>query len=403
MINNHYSHKYSSLFRIKLITVQNALLLLAIATSFVPYGSTKLHIALASLISLYICFFVRYRVHRIYTVLLIYILFLGLILFLREGFTEKNILYVFIWLHPYFAAKMQAIRNAAFESQKKRWEKHLFTAVFLYGIYFLRILILGHQWNFSGSIFRSSSLALLGVIIALEIFRKCNKKYQTMIALVLLIVPVIGALRQFFYIIVPIIVFLILSKRIRYRIAIPILTLVVLIMYTPFGNFLESMRADTTYKASSIQEYISMATNPENEKTFSGRTDWWINAIEKTVRRNLIIGHNLGYKFIPYSHHTEYERSRRLHNYFIAAFTDGGIVLLIIVLLVFVKNIIAAIALKDYYTILIIYAFMMFFGMNTTALTTHNSLILFYLFAYYDYWLNSEKRIRYSEKLSKTD
>jgi hypothetical protein len=354
------------------------LLLMSALKIYMPITPGKYFFGVTLVATLYIAFVARKRVSNNYYYILGWITFLVTMqLVTSELHINKDLVIRYLlWIMPFISIRLTSFRT------RLKWK----TQVILLSIVYLVTVIAGvtnsPTHSLAGTIFHSSFLALLGTIIALELLRHRVGGIKYILAMIFMSMPLLGSLRQYIYVVVPIVAYL-LFERMGLKIVLTVVIAYIIVVNSPLGGRISSLREDTSAKGATFAEYYSSASNVE-DATFEIRLQWWTSAIQRTVRENIIFGHSLNYQFTPTNSYEEGANSSLLHSYFVSSFADGGIVMFILSIMIFSKNIIKAIKYKDYYTLLILYAFVIFLGMNTLALSLNHSFIVFCAFGYYE-------------------
>lgn len=336
--------------------------------------SATLH-ALLVIISFFVLFFRKSKLSTsVVFILLSYIMFF-IVNNILTNFSSIYFVNAISWLAPFsgYVLNMYLYNNYVFSRYI------IFQSSVFYLLYLFMPLLL-HDSYFSIFTFHSSMLALLGTLTAIEIFRSYGNTKYIYIAYLLLFLPLVGALRQFLWSFIPIVIYNLAHHGFKRHIHV-LLILVILVVLLSFFIDLD-VSASTRNKASSYNQIISQALDPETD-TFTYRTRLWEAAIHSTLTSNPFWGHALNYQFVPSVYRGFVKRAAGIHSYFVAAFADGGFVLLLIVLHVIFAPIYFALRKRDVYSALGLYSFAVMFTVNTWANSFVDSIMLFFLHAYY--------------------
>lgn len=374
--------------RIRRLSIPEILIAICLISMFLP-GREKSFIAITSATLIYSIYKIKCNINTIYT-----LYFLTIVLFTIYNFVMKGNYYLsyyiaLIWLNPYFGVKLQIVNKNRRISSDLLELRHIYTLIACYIVQLvttlMRVLDVGKFGV--GFVFHNSMLALIGTLLAIELTRRFKSNITAIISMMLIALPILGALRQYVYIIIPILFMGFMSGRICKKYIFAIVILLSAYLVTPFGDVVKELYSDSSFKASSINQFLADASNPE-ESTFQVRMQWWLASSRETIKHRFLFGQVLSYSFAPFG--KEVMPSGMLHSHFASAFADGGIILLLIIVIIYLKYLMYAIRTKDFYTALILYAYIITMGVNGWALTTQDSYVAFYLYGYYVSKLSSK-------------
>jgi len=304
-----------------------------------------------------------------------------------------------IWITPFTGVVLQ-LQNRKVFTKNEMEKRHIITLIVTYIILFItyyKSIVIGQADSLS-SVFHISFLALIGTVLALEIINKYNNSYAVIVPIVLFIIPILGALRQYVYIVIPCMIYF--AKKIKKRIYIIIIMLIIIyISYNTIVYQVKEIYKGTIYSNSSIEDYFTDASDP-SEKNLEIRTKWWLSAAKATIEHNIIFGYVLDYRFNPGGYPNS--SSAMLHNHFAAAFADGGLLLLGIILILYIYYLVCAIKQKDWTSVLVIYSYIIVMGVNCWATTGRPSYIAFYIYGYYLVKITENKKYNNSKKAAIT-
>lgn len=316
------------------------------------------------------CYIFIYTLYNIYT---------GKIYFINDYY-----IHILVLLNPFIA---KSLSNC---TCKYSSNSYIAVLSILYIASVLDTVLYTGTGRLTGMVFHHSNTALIGTVLAIEIFRHKCKYTLSAAALLIIVSPIVGNLRQYVYILLPTIALLIYKRRFNVYLLYSALLFTILIALTPIGNQLQLLRSDVQSKSESFRQLYESSYNLQ-ESTITLRMEWWEAAINSTKQYNIFFGHNLYYQYYRMADVNIVSDSSMLHSYYVGCFSDGGLVLLFIVLYIFLKNLYYAIKVKDYYSALILYSFTLMFGLNTLALSVRYSLLLFLIYCNYDSSLLNER------------
>lgn len=110
---------------------------------------------------------------------------------------------------------------------------------------------------------------------------------------------------------------------------------IIILIYVIYHLIFSDFEYDQRYGYTSPIEVITVGFSPE-EHTAQQRLSWWTEAIDRTLKESVLVGHQMRYTFMR-SADVEYRRSAMLHNYYVSAFADGGLLLLTPIILIIIR------------------------------------------------------------------
>lgn len=256
--------------------------------------------------------------------------------------------------------------------------------IIAYSAFAYKAYYVAQSGNWSGGnfiwMFHSSILAFVGTVLAIELYTSYSSAISMLSALTLLVLPVIGALRQHFFTIIPILLAGLKYKKKVFLLLLSIFAITISFFIFPFvtlenQSYIEALQK----KSGGFSNYVNPSqTINDDSDTFQHRFVWWEEAVSRTVRTNPLFGHILSYRF----NHNTYS-SGMLHSQFATVFADGGIFLLSIVVALYTKYFYLAYKSRYYIGLLAMYAFIILISMNAWAHSNQSGFIAFYIYGYY--------------------
>ena len=361
------------------ISLPEVFCFVAISSMLLP-GTTKSYDMIMTMGIIYLIYNIR-KLHNKSIILYMVVIILYSIYRYINGTSTPDVFTVaFAWMNLFVGIGMQVINQEQKVSADRLEKMHISTISIFYVALIItitqRIIILE---KFSiGLVLHNSLLALIGTILAIELLRRYNNVSTKILAIVLITLPIIGTLRQYVYIIIPM-MFLLTTNKSNIKVIVGVIFIIIIFYATDVGSMVQHEFANTT-KANSMSQFLGDASSVE-ESTFETRLQWWVTSAKETISRNIIFGHMLSYHFKPFGYSTS--PSGMLHSQFASSFADGGIVLFLLVAGVYVRSFKHALKKRNKYDVMAIYTYIIVMGMNGWALTQQNALIAFYILGYY--------------------
>lgn len=180
---------------------------------------------------------------------------------------------------------------------------------------------------------------LLAVCVYLIVLKKdiLKRISLSLIGIVLLFIPILGALRgaSFGAILVASIAYALSSRKSiksKLSVLVPLVFSLILFIALFRGRFSTRFREENPYGYSTYSQVITRGFTPETA-TAQLRLNWWSASFE-VLEKSPLVGWNMTYKFrrTPSSPITP---ARGVHNFFVSAFLDGGLILFAPIVLLF--------------------------------------------------------------------
>jgi len=199
----------------------------------------------------------------------------------------------------------------------------------------------------SGNISVSLHSAFLGsvmhMLLAIMIVRLVNSRNPikqlgySLMGLILFSVPFVGALRgaSFGSILIAVVAYLLSShkKKGRFSVFLPILIALTLGYFVFSTQFSDRFEEDNPYEYESLSEVITLGFTPTG-RTAQARIGWWMYALE-SLERSTIYGWGMLFSF-QRSPSSPVVSARGVHNYYLSALIDGGLMLFIPLILLYI-------------------------------------------------------------------
>lgn len=354
---------------------------------FLP-GHQKSYMAISFAILAYILFTWNRHKSKLIAIYGFYVLFLILLGHFFLGGIRSVIFMLLIWLNPVFGVSLQNCKpNKLFEPELRR-KIHIrnlsiiYLTLFIFSILNVDSSVQGIGWKFHNAL-----LALIGTVLSMELLRDKKSGFKTIVMVLLLFIPILGALRQYVYIVIPAVYMLFRKNRLTVRSMYVFFATIVLIFALNYDVLVTQVFTSARGGGYTYNEFMNSATSME-EDNIQIRFEFWKDAVQRTNAKNFLIGHAFGYRFKPFGYETG---AGMLHSLFASAYADGGIILLLLVMAIYLRYSKQRIKEKDGITLLIMYAYIIINSLNAWALSSQQGLIMYYIYGYY--YNNKDLRI----------
>lgn len=366
----------------KHLLIPDILFLLAVFGMYMP-GLQKTTLALGFSIAIYMLWNIKYLDNTSVIILAVILLFYHIFQYQVLGGSSASLISLNSWLAPVYGIGLARIRYTKLrreDNQDKRQLVLLSIAYIVLAARAYRIAMAGY-WALENPIwiFHSSILAFIGSILAIEFYKYYRNTLSIIVASIFLIMPILGGLRQHVVSILPLGIYILFKGKFRKRIiGIIIVATVIALVFNPKAYLPEEFGSAMERKSGGTASILNIKERVEDEDdTFQGRYRWWKEAVDETIKKNILFGHVLTYRF-----HYENWPSIMLHSQFATYFADGGLLLLIALLAVYIKAAKAAVLRNDIIAIYIIYIAIIVNGVNAWS-EGLGGFIIFYTYGNY--------------------
>jgi len=296
------------------------------------------------------------------------------------------IFWVNSFLAPFYGISMQRINLFNSRTQVRPYSQKaqivLLAATYVALLIYNSPLVTNAHWSEGNMlwIFHGSFLAYTGTVLAMEIYNINRGFVSYIIVIALIVAPIVGALRQHLVTLVPFVLIAIVNREARRRTLFITIFIFVALLLKPelYMSNIDNYSSVLESKSGGMEDYFDFGGVVEDEgDTFQDRYSMWEEAIEATVKRNIVFGHLFSYRV------RSTLSSSMAHSQFVTYFAEGGLLLLLAILVVYVKYFYYAIVVRDYSSMLVMYATIVLVSVNTWATSGGFGFLVFYIYGYY--------------------
>jgi hypothetical protein len=207
-------------------------------------------------------------------------------------------------------------------------------------LFLLRVMSIGVAPLYFHSAFLGYMTHVTSIYLVLKVLgsKGTLRKYVYASALALVVlIPFYGALRgaTFGAVILPVVGYMLIAVGKNRRIHLGYIAIIAIgftVTLQLFGTHSQQFAEENPYEYSHYTEVFTASLNPKT-KTLQSRIDWWQEAVARTASHP-INGHMMQYTFTRDPYGTRVT-ANGLHNFYISAFAEGGILLLLPIMYVF--------------------------------------------------------------------